>query len=76
MGSSVCDRYRVGAVAGSRFDAAVSSAINGEPELKEGLSWPKTPTLYVCHGDDGARGGIRVAACRRHSVPRESSTRR
>jgi hypothetical protein len=26
----------------------------------------ETPTLYVCHGDDGARGGIRVAACRRH----------
>ena len=31
MGSSVCDRYRVGAVAGNRFDAAVSFAINGDP---------------------------------------------
>ena len=72
----MCDRYRAGAVAGSRFDAAVSFAINGEPANWRRTMVAGTPTLYVCHGDDGARGGIRVAACTRHSVARESSTRR
>jgi len=33
----MCDRYRAGAVAGSRFDAAVSFAINGEP-----ANWRRT----------------------------------
>jgi hypothetical protein len=78
MTSSLCERFK----ALKRFLGAGYASrvlpINGEhePQEEENRMMAETPTLYVCHGDDGARGCIHVAGCRRHSVLRESTTRR
>jgi hypothetical protein len=36
----------------------------------------ETPTLFVCHGDEGAREYIHAAGCRKRSTLRISNTRR